>query len=495
MALTMRERLVIEELRRRGYSNRKIARELGISRTTVKQYLENPQKPRYCRTVPYPSKMDSYKEYLEGRLREYPDITAEKLYREVRDRGFQGSYRALAYYVDRNRPVKEQKVFLRYETGCGEQAQVDWAEFGKINYYGRECKLYCFSFVWGYSRRHYIEFTVNQDIYTLMRCHQRAFEYFGGVPKKILYDNMRQVVKSHVGDKVEYNEKFMDFALYYGFIPDACEVGQPYEKGKIERVIGYIKTSFFTGEKFSSLEELNSKALHWCSEIADKRIHGTTHEKPIDRWQVEKGAILPLPQSSYDTRKVEHRIIQKDCYINWEGNCYTAPWQYAKKTVVVKGTESVVDIYYDDKCIARHTLCRQKGKYIRNPEHLKGLPIHKDSRKEKYREELADFGEVGLRYFEEVLKSSISNPYYHLSVVVKLKQSYPVSEISKSIEVALRFKALQSKTIANIIRKRIPVDGWNRLEQILSIPGLDYNFQQVEQRPLEFYDWVTGDKG
>jgi len=159
-----------------------------------------------------------------------------------------------------------------------------------------------------------------------MRCHTRAFEYFGGVPKKILYDNMRKVVKSNIGGKVDYNEKFMDFALYYGFLLCACDVGQGHEKGKIERVIEYIRTSFFTGEKFSSLEELNSKALYWCSEIADKIIHGTTHETPIDRWQEEKEVILSLPRRGYDTRKTEHRVVQKDCYLNWQENCYSVPW-------------------------------------------------------------------------------------------------------------------------------------------------------------------------
>ena len=494
MALAEKERLMIEYLKEKGYGIRKISRELGIHRLTVKQYLGNPQKERYCRVVPYKSKLDSYKGYISSRLKDYPDMTAEKIYREIIEKGFSGSYRAVAYYVTRNRPVKEQQVFLRYETGPGEQAQVDWSEFGKINYYGSECKLYCFSIVWGYSRRHYIEFTISEDIYTLMRCHQRAFEYFSGVPKKILYDNMKQVVKLNTGDKVEYNEKFMDFALYYGFIPDACDIGQAHQKGKIERVIEYIRTSFFCGEKFSCLEELNSKALVWCREIADTRIHGTTHERPIDRWEIEKQFILPVPETKYDTRKVEHRLVQKDCYLNWQGNCYSVPWQYARKTVLVKGSEEILQVYYDDKCIAQHTLCRQKGKYIRNPEHLKGLPLIKDNRKQKYREEFTLFGDIGLIYFQEVLNGDLSNPYYHLNVVLKLKELYPVSEIKRAMEIVLKFKALHSKTIVNLLKKQIPPYGLNRLEQVLSIPGLNYNFQQVEERPLEFYDWVVGEK-
>lgn len=296
MALLLEQRLMIEHLRRQGYSIRRIARQLGISRNTVKRYLQNPQRSRYYRKVPYLSKLDSLKEYLTTRLRDFPDITAERLYREIKDKGFEGSYRIAADYVNRIRPPSSQKVFIRFETPAGEQAQVDWAEFGRLNYYGRNCKLYCFSFVWGYSRRHYIEFTTSQDIYTLMRPHQRAFEYFGGVPKVILYDNMSQVVRFHTDNRVEFNQKFMDFALYYGFKPEACDVGCAHQKGKIERVIGYINTSFFVGERFSSLEELNSKALNWCGQVADQRTHGTTHERPIDRWQKELDTILPFPQ-------------------------------------------------------------------------------------------------------------------------------------------------------------------------------------------------------
>lgn len=480
---------MIRNLEQQGYPIRKIARETGISRITVKRYLENPNKVAYHRVAPYVSKLDTYKQYINTRLTDYPEITAEKLYREIKDKGFEGGYRIVAYYVTKIRPTKEQGVFLRYETQPGEQVQVDWAEFGTINYYGRTCKLHCFSFVWGYSRRQYIEFTVREDIHQLMGCHKRAFEYFGGVPKKILYDNMGQVVKSHIGDKIEYNEKFLDFALYYGFLPRACDVSAPYQKGKIERVIEYIQTSFFTGETFNSLEELQGKALHWCREIADARIHGTTHERPIDRWEIEKNVISPLPQTNYDTRKIEHRLVQKDCYINFEGNCYSVPWQYARKTVLVKADETTLSIYYDDNCIAEHKLCRQKGKYIRNPEHMKGMPIKRDTRKQKYQEAFSEFGEVGIKYFEEMLKSSISNPYYHLSVVLKLKESYPISEIVKSIEVALKFNALQSKTIANIVRKQIPVWSINRIVQILTATGM--NFEEVEERPLEFYDWVS----
>ncbi len=493
MALSMEQRVMIEYLKQQGRSIRQIARELGVNRQTVRRYLENPEKEKYCRRTPYGSQLDAYVDYVTGRLREYPDMSAEKLYREVRDKGFRGSYRAVAYYVSRVRPEKDQKAFLRYETGPGEQAQADWAQFGKINYYGRECELSCFIFVWGYSRRHYIEFTVSQDIHTLMRCHQQAFEYFNAVPRKILYDNMSQVVKSNVGGKVEYNEKFMDFALHYGFMPDACGVGRPHEKGKVERVVDYVRKSFFTGEQFSSLEELNARGLGWCTDIADQRIHGTTHERPIDRWEQEKNAVRPVPPAAYDARKVEHRIVHKDCYLNWEANCYSVPWQYAKKTVVVKATESVVQIYHNDRCIAEHRTCREKGKYIRNPNHLKGIPKAKDSRREKYREALSIFGEVGMRYFEEALRSGIANPYYHMSVVARLKETYSAGEVAQALEVALRFKALQSKTIVNLVRRHVPAHGLNHLERVLSIPGLEHSFQEVDERPLEFYDWVTGD--
>jgi len=326
-----------------------------------------------------------------------------------------------------------------------------------------------------------------------MRCHQRSFEYFGGVPRKILYDNMKQVVISNPGDKnkVQYNQHFMDFAHAYGFTPYACDIAQAHQKGKIEKVIGYVRTSFFCGEKFDTLNELNTKAIYWCKETADKRLHGTTHERPIDRWPAEKESLLALPERMYDSRRVVHRLVQKDCYLNYEGNCYSVPWQYVRKTVVVKGDENQVQIFYDDKCIATHRLCKEKGRYIHNPEHYKGLRIIRDNRKEKYRQEFAVFGDTGLKYFEEVLKSSISNPYHHLNAVAKLKDMYPVSEIEKALSVALRFKAFQSKTVVNIVRKQIPPYGINNIEKILTVSGFVDNFQQVEERPLEFYDWVT----
>ncbi len=496
MALDFMERIMIRQLRDKGYSIRRIAREFGINRKTVRRYLRHPDKENYSREKPYISKLDDYKEYLNSRFKDYPEITADKLYREIKDKGFVGSYRAVAYYAKEHRPEKEQQAFVRYETEPGEQAQVDWAEFGEIDYYGRKCKLYCFCFVLGYSRRHYIEFTTRMDIHTLIRCHQRAFEYFGGVPRKILYDNMKQVVILNPGDKdkIQYNQQFIDFANTYGFIPMACDVAQAHQKGKIEKVVGYVRTSFFCGEKFDTLDELNTKAIYWCKNTADTRIHGTTHERPIDRWPAEKESLQSLPDRKYDNRKVVHRLVQKDCYLNYEGNCYSVPWQYVRKTVVVKGDENQIQIFYDDKCIATHRLCKEKGRYIRNPEHYKGLRIIRDNRKEKYRQEFASFGDTGIRYFEAVLNSSISNPYHHLNIVAKLKDMYPVSEIEKALNVALRFKAFQSKTVVNIVRKQIPPYGINNIEKILTVSGFVDNFQQVEERPLEFYDWVTKEK-
>ena len=216
------ELMSIKTLHKQGISDRQIAKLLRISRNTVTKYIETDESPQYHRTEPYKSILDDFKEYLRDRLKIVPEITAERLHRELTERGYHGSYPTVVNWVRLHRPDATPEAFTRYETEPGEWAQVDWGEFGSLDHFGVKRKIYCFSYVLCFSRTQYIEFTLSCDLPALLRCHMNAFRYLGGVPQKILYDNMKSVVLEHIGDNIRFNERFLDFALHYGFIPKAA---------------------------------------------------------------------------------------------------------------------------------------------------------------------------------------------------------------------------------------------------------------------------------
>ena len=259
---------------------------------------------------------------------------------------------------------------MRFETAPGEQAQMDWGHFG--NWGGK--RLYGFALTLGWSRMQYVEFTQRQDVETLLNCMVHAFHYFGGVTATVLTDNMKTVILDYIDGQPRFHPKMLDFASYYGFVPRVCHPYRPQTKGKIESTIRYIKSSFWPGLEFGALAELNRQALDWCGE-ANRRVHATTREVPLERWLRE--GLAPLNgQPDYDTSYVSHRQVAKDCLVSYRGNRYSAPHHYAGKSVVVREPldSSMVRIFHQRELIAQHRLGTGKGEMIVDPAHYARLP-------------------------------------------------------------------------------------------------------------------------
>jgi len=232
----------------------------------------------------------------------------------------------------------------------------------------------------------YVEFTERQDLETLLSCMVHAFHYFGGVTRSVLVDNMKAAVLDRVAGQPLWNPRFLDFASYYGFVPRACHPYRPETKGKIERTIGFVRQSFWPGlpwESIDSLANLNARAWAWQEEV-NHRVHGTTREKPAERFLREE--LRPLAgQPDYDTSYVSYREVAKDCLISYRGNRYSVPHPFAGKRVVVK--EPVegrrIVICHQQERIAEHALATGKGAMIMEPEHYRGLPRHRRGRPSK----------------------------------------------------------------------------------------------------------------
>jgi len=326
----------IKFLVQQGVQKSRIAERLGISRQTVYNHLDRTEpfpKPRPQR----PSKLDPFKDHIRARLEKY-DLPATVLLRELAAMGYEGGITILREFI---RPLKAEfvrRVTERFETIPGEQAQLDWGECGTVLVDGQRRKLYVFVLVLGYSRMTYARFTTSTRLPVLLDCLGRAFQALG-IPAELLVDNMKQAVDQHdiTTGTVRWNAKFLDFVEHFGVLPAASPPYWPRVKGKVERGVGYLKTSFLEGRSFTDLEDLNHQLEHWLDTVANVRIHGTTGERPIDRHQLELERLRPASAvPAYDVRPLELRKVPADCHFSFEGVRYSVPPEACGHTVTVR---------------------------------------------------------------------------------------------------------------------------------------------------------------
>src|SRR5579859_4815096 len=286
---------------RQGLSIVQTARALGLHTETVskwsriEQYRRRPQPPRG-------SRLDPYKGQIVRWLDTHP-YSAQQIFQRVREAGFTGGLTTVKDYVRQIRPPK-QKAFLRLSFAAGEAAQVDWGEYGTIAVGGTRRKLSFFLMVLCYSRMAYLEFTVSQTMEHFLACHENAFAALG-VPEKIMVDNLKSaVLKRLVGEAPVLNPRYVDFARHQGFKIAPCNVRAGNEKGRVESGVDYVKKNFLNGLELQDFAHVNPAAQVWLAEIANVRIHGETHRRPLDLFAEERAHLKPANANPYDLARV-----------------------------------------------------------------------------------------------------------------------------------------------------------------------------------------------
>ena len=313
----------IKYLKEEGVPKARIAEQLGVCRQTVYNHINRQEafpKPRAKRA----SKLDAFKGYIRTRLEQF-DLPATVVLRELKAKGYTGGVTILREFIQ---PLKEtfiRRVTERFETLPGHQAQLDWGECGTVLVGSETKKLYVFVLVLGYSRMMYAQFTTSCRLPVLLSCLKDAFDVLG-IPREMLVDNMKQAVESHdvVTGTVRWNRMFLDFAQHHGFLPVACPPYWPRVKGKVERGVGHIKSSFLEGRSFTDLEDLNRQLQTWLDLVANSRVHGTTGERPVDRLSKEQAHLRPLGGvPAFDTRPLDWRVVPADSQISFKGVRYS----------------------------------------------------------------------------------------------------------------------------------------------------------------------------
>lgn len=327
---------VIRALWSRGRNKKQIARELGLDVKTVRKHLNHAwvvQKRR-----PRGRLLDDFRAFLEGRAPEV-GFNGEVLLREVRGLGYRGSYSTLAEYIAPWRRAwrSELEPAVRFETDPGEQSQVDW---GSTNVWLSEerVRVHIFTMILGYSRRIFARAYRGERLEWLLEAHERAFFHLGGRTETILYDNPRTIVlsKDEKAGTVAWNTTFKDRMDFYGVEVKLCRYYRAQTKGKVESGVKYVKRNALAGKRFRDLAELNAYLLDWCVTVADQRVHGTTHERPQERFERAEKLIPVDARKPAPHERVVFRIVPRDAYVAVEANRYPVPFEWIGQRITVR---------------------------------------------------------------------------------------------------------------------------------------------------------------
>jgi transposase len=361
----------IKTLKAQGYSQRAVARVLGVHRDTVRRVWDETTPQKYEREA-RPTKLDLYLEHLKARLGATPELRGVRLFREIRERGYSGGYEAVKVFCRAwRRDWRARQGTVRFETSPGVQAQADWGESREVGFAdGSQVTRYFFSLVLAFSRLRFVVYLPSVAQHWLLWAHLRAFAFFGGVPQTILYDNPKSLVL-RPRPALIWHERLLAFASHYGFVPQACWPARAQTKGKVENAIGYHRRDFLLGLDPSPQDdaELNRRALEWCEQVAG-RVCATTGVTPRERFEEERAYLRPLPGLDFDCRPMETRRVLREAMVAYAGNRYSVPARHVGQLVTVKeGFDATLRFYADTEEVAVHPCLVGRGQRSVLPEH------------------------------------------------------------------------------------------------------------------------------
>jgi transposase len=367
----------IHELSGQGLGSKRIARQLGVSRNTVRRYLAGAtvgfQQRSRARRLDDHTLRDVHA--LFGTVAEGNAVVIQQ---ELASRGIDVELRTLQRAVVTRRQEERAEVLatVRFETPPGQQMQIDFGE-KIVRIAGQPVKVYLMTAVLGYSRRLYCQAFLAQRQDDWLEGIDGAFRHFGGLTEQILCDNASPLVTSHdrQSGEVVWNPGFEAFCRDRGLTAKACRPRRARTKGKIERGVGYVKHNALAGRSFVSFADLGRHLATWQLEVADQRIHGTTRERPAVRFERDERVVLrPLPTRPFPvrTRRLKRRV-NADCFVDIDTIRYSVPYRHVRKTVEVVVKEEDVEIWLCGICIAKHARCHEPHALVRNPAHFEGL--------------------------------------------------------------------------------------------------------------------------
>jgi transposase len=430
-----------------------IATSLGVHHDTVRMAIERFIRPG---TQVRPSTLDPYKPVLLVTLEQYPRLRATRLYAMIRERGFAGSAVQVRRWVRTVRPAARAEAYLRLETLPGEQAQVDWGNFGALSVGGGRRLLSCFVLVLSWSRAVYARFALDQTLESFLRGHVEAFAALGGVPRTILYDNLKSVVLDRVGDHIRFHPRVLELAGHYHYAPQPCAPYRANEKGKVERMIQYLRHSFFAARRFSSLDDLNGQLARWIRDVAHTRpLPGHQRDRLVrDALVEEQPRLLPLPEHAFACDLVRAVVSGKTPYIRFDGNDYSLPHTLVRRPLTLVASETVVRLLEGGTEVARHARRYDRGQRVEASAHLAAL-----AREKRHAHDLRgrDRLRASCAYADALLDALArrGEPLApHTTMLLRLLDQYGAAALDWALQEALARGAVSAPSVAHLLDQR-----------------------------------------
>lgn len=431
-----------------------IASELGIHHDAVRSALEA-HRFVSTRKVARSTLLDPYKPFIGETLEQHPRLRSSRIFEMIRGRGYTGSVVALRRYVRGVRPVPTREAFFRLDTLPGEQAQVDWGHFGRVRVGRAERRLSCFVMVLSFSRAIYARFSLDQTMENFLRGHVAAFEAFGGAPRTIFYDNLKSVVLERVGEHVRFHPSVLELAGHYHFAPQPCAPYRPNEKGKVERAIQYIRTSFFEARSFNTVSELNIEIVSWIASIADMRPWPGDPERKLRVFEArerERSQLLRRPEHDFPASTMRTVRSGKTPYVRFDLNDYSIPIDFVGKSLTLLADELDVRLIHGaDEVIAKHKRSWSRGERIEIAQHLDTLAAEKRrARENRGRDRLRSVCPSTDRFLSMIV--SRGNPVRpHTAHLNRLLDRFGAPALETAINAALTKNAASSASVAHIL--------------------------------------------
>jgi len=431
-----------------------IASQLGIHHGVVDRVLSQAGLPKVERS-PRSSIIDPYLPFIIETLSEFPTLTAARLYEMAKQRGYPGGPSQFRQRISQLRVRKQPEAYLRLKTLPGEQAQVDWGHFGHIQVGKAKRPLMAFVMVLSWSRQIFLRFYLNAQMENFLRGHVAAFEAWNGLPKVLLYDNLKSAVLERQGDAIRFHPTLLDLSAHYRFEPRPVAVARGNEKGRVERAIRYIRDNFFAGRHWQTLEELNAQADEWCQGVsADRRCPENNELSVREAFCQEQASLLSLPDNPFDTRETVEVRARKTPYIRFDLNDYSIPHQQVQKTLSVNADLETVRILDGAELIADHPRSFGKGEQIEQEAHINALWLEKTHAKlHRGQDRLSQASEQ----IPELLQQSIERGHVLKTTVRILNEyldHYGRDELHRAVEEALKQQSAYPQAVHQILERR-----------------------------------------
>ncbi|NLG62778.1 MAG: IS21 family transposase [Candidatus Cloacimonetes bacterium] len=350
-----------------------IATQLGVHHTTVERAIDRHGLPRP--KAGRPSKLDAYLDFIDRVLTQHPRLCASRLHRMCVERGYAGSESHFRRIIRGRRPRPPAEAYLRLRTLPGDQAQVDWGYFGKVQIGKATRRLIAFAMVLSYSRMLFVRFFLGDHTDNFLRGHVAAFREWGGCPRRILYDNLKSAVIERRGDAIRRNPRIVEFAGHYHYEMRPVAIARGNEKGRVERAIRYVRDSFFAARTWKDVDDLNAQAAAWCTEVAAQRRWPQERDRVVrDVFeQDERPRLLELPGDDFACDERCEVAVGKTPYVRFDTNDYSVPADHVRRTLTVVATLSTVRVLDGVRVVAEHERSFDRGAQIEDPRHVQEL--------------------------------------------------------------------------------------------------------------------------